>query len=529
MVFNIPQINCSFVTNYLSNLDATKSTGLDCIGPRLLKIVPNVLAPSITYIINKSLTSGIFPTSWKQAKVTPIFKAGSKDDVNNYRPISILPTISKIIEKWIHKHLMSYLNKYKLLHKKQSGFRTEHSTESALLLMTETWLKAINDGKLVGCIMLDFRKAFDLVDHKLLLRKLALYKFGNISLSWFESYLTNRSQQVSINGVISDSDEVLCGVPQGSILGPLLFLLFINDLPLSLDNVIQSVDLYADDTTIYDINSDKSLLEDNLQKALDIICIWCLENGMLINTDKTKLMLLTSRQKRNNIPSDKLTLEYNSFELHVSSNEKVLGVYIDENLLWNNHFQQISKKISAHLWVLSQIRTYVNLQHRLLFYNAYIKPHFEYCCVVWGNSSNFNTNKIEKLQRRACKLILGNEYSTLQNARNLLNILSFEETLFIRKAKIMYKIANNIAPTYLTELFQLRSAQNCTSDSLLNLRSVTNNNFLIPKPKINLFKNSFSYSGALVWNSIPLRIKKSNTLESFTNTCIQWMKGGDMP
>ena len=158
-----------------------------------MKIAPNVLTPGITYMINKSLASGVFPGICKHAKVNPIFKAGSKDDVNNYRPISILPTLAKIIEKWIQIKIMSYLNKHTLLHENQSGVRKNHSTESALILMTNTWLKAINEGKLVGCAVIDFRKAFDLVDHQLLLKKLRIYQFSDMSLSWFKSYLSNRN------------------------------------------------------------------------------------------------------------------------------------------------------------------------------------------------------------------------------------------------------------------------------------------------------------------------------------------------
>ena len=184
----------------------------------------------------------------------------------------------------------------------------------------------------------------------------------------------------------------------------------------------------------------------------------------------------------------------------------------------------MSKKISSHLWLLSQIRTYLTVQHRRLYYNAYIKSHIEYCCVVWGNSCSFNAYKIEKLQRRACKLIQGNDYTTLDAARKELNILSFEETIFIHKAKVMYKIANNVALIYLTDLFQMRGNGSDLNSSQLNLRSTSNKNFLIPKPKISLFKSSLSYSGALVWNSIPLRIKNSSTLESFTNKYLKWMK-----
>ena len=172
---SIPAINSSFVQKFLKSLDVSKATGLDCVGPKILKIAPDILCPSISYLVNKSLTSGIF-LSLGRKQTCPIFKTGSKDDVNNYRPISILPTLSKIIEKWIQKHLMSFLNSHKLLHEKQSGFREGHFTESAFILIIDSWLKAINDGKFVGCLMVDFRKAFDLVDRSLLLQKLKLYK-----------------------------------------------------------------------------------------------------------------------------------------------------------------------------------------------------------------------------------------------------------------------------------------------------------------------------------------------------------------
>ena len=354
------------------------------------------------------------------------------------------------------------------------------------------------------------------------------YKFSESTLLWFKSYLNNRTQQVVINNLNSSSGFVECGVPQGSILGPILFLLFINDLPLTLQNLPVSVDLYANDTTLYSTASDKRTLETNLQNALNSVHIWCLENGMTINSDKTKLMLIASRQKRNTLIDSDLKITFNDLKLKNSDNEKILGVHVDQNFVWNSHFQHVCKKIASHLWLLSQIRMYLTVQHRLLYYNAYIKSHIEYCCIVWGNSSNFNAYKIEKMQRRACKLILGKDYTTLDEARNQLDILSFEETIFIHKAKVMFKIATNAAPIYLTDLFQMRGDMQNLNSSQLNLRSTANRNFLIPKPKISLFKNSLSYSGALVWNSIPLCIKNSDTIQSFSKKCLQWMKSGSV-
>lgn len=190
--------------------------------------------------------------------------------------------------------------------------------------------------------------------------------------------------------------------------------------------------------------------------------------------------------------------------------------------MWNDQLKQISKKVSSYLWLLSKIRSYLSIEHRLLFYKAYIKPHLEYCSVVWSNTSNCNINTITKLQRRACKIILSNEYSGLQEAYERLGILSFDQSVFLNKAKIMYKVHYNLAPSYLQELFQMRDVN--LDNTTCNLRSVTQKNYLLPQAKCNLFKGSFSFSGAVVWNSIPVCIKNSQSLDTFMKKCTNWLK-----
>ena len=219
-----------------------------------------------------------------------------------------------------------------------------------------------------------------------------------------------------------------------------MFLIFINDLPLGLETTVISTDLYADDTTVCDIQTNMQTLERNLQNSFLLLNKWCRENGMAINTDKTKVMLITSRQKRYNLKNTDLSLNFKGADLKLTSNEKVLGVHIDENLLWNGHFQYISKKISSHLWLLSQIKSFLSKEDKLLFYNAYIRQHIDYCSVIWRNSTNFNIEKVTKIQSRACKIIFGSEYTHLEEARNDLKILSFDESMFLNKAKMMYKI-----------------------------------------------------------------------------------------
>ena len=202
--------------------------------------------------------------------------------------------------------------------------------------------------------------------------------------------------------------------------------------------------------------------------------------------------------------------------------DKVLGIYVDDNLTWNNHFNFLSKKLSSYMWLLSKIRTYLSIDHRVLFYNAYIKPHLDYCSLIWSNTSNLNINKSTKLQRRSCKLILGQEYNGLIEALERLNMLSFDQSIFLRKAKLMYKIQNNLAPACLNEMFLMRDIT--LDNTASNLRSVASKNLLVPQAKCNIFKGSLSYSGVMVWNSIPVSIKNSSSLPVFVNKCTEWMK-----
>ena len=223
-------------------------------------------------------------------------KKGPTNDINNYRPISILPVLSKILEKHIALHLKNHLEINNLLHASQSGFRANHSCETSLLNIIDEWLTSLNNKESVGTIFLDLSKAFDLVNHSILTQKLQLYNFSSLSLQWFSSYLSNRSQKVSINGHLSDSKPVLAGVPQGSVLGPILFIIYINDLPLHTQSDT-SVDMFADDTTISSHSKSKTDVQSSLQSTLETISLWCNDNMMKINIPKTKAMYLTASSK----------------------------------------------------------------------------------------------------------------------------------------------------------------------------------------------------------------------------------------
>ena len=411
----------------------------------------------------------------------PLHKGGPKEDINNYRPISILPVISKLLEKHIHDSLMAFLTQFQLLHKNQSGFRPNHSCETARIGMVCKWLDSINRGSLIGTVMIDFKKAFDLVDHSLLLKKLKHYKLSDNTLSWFASYLSSRKQKVSLNNITSDSELITDGVPQGSILGPLLFLMFINDLPLYTDSA--NTEFYADDTNLYVCGESLEIIESNLQIALDCLAKWCKCNDMLINTTKTKVMLITTHQKRTSLINGQLSLHLNDDELNMITNDKVLGIIIDNNLTWSQHVDKVCKKITTNLWLLARIKDYLNTSHRVQFYKTYIQPHIDYCNTVWGGTSQVNLNRIFRLQKRACKIILDYNVENVLESMEELKILSIYDRLYLRKAKFMYKISNNECPPYINELFH----EPILHENVPTLRSSSTHSFITPRPYKEIF------------------------------------------
>ena len=305
--FKISPIEEDKVFKLLSKLNISKASGSDTLGPRLLKLATPVIYKPLCHLINVStcIETGVFPDELKIGKLTPIFKKVNKCDPGNYRPISILPTISKNVERHVASELKDFLHEHELINVHQSGFRQFHSCQTALTKMTNLWLKDIDDGNLTGAMFIDFTKAFDLVDHKLLLKKLALYKFDESTLLWFKSYLSNRKQSVHVGG----SKSKYLGVPQGSVLGPLLFLVYINDLPLHVEK--SKLEMFADDMTLHSSSADMNVIENNLNCDIEKIDGWCLQNRMKINESKTKCMLMGTNKKISKLHNKELNIVVN--------------------------------------------------------------------------------------------------------------------------------------------------------------------------------------------------------------------------
>ena len=493
---------------FIRKLDPGKSTGLDGIGPRVIKMACDIIAPSITDLINKSIITGRFPNQLKQAKVYPIFKNGVKDDPSNYRPISILPTISKIFEKHINNHLMRFLNKYKLIHECQSGFRQKHSCNTALIKLIDQWMESIDKGNRVGSLFLDFRKAFDMVDHTLLLKKLSHYKLSHASLSWFQSYLSTRVQCIKSDDGMSEFSEMLSGVPQGSILGPTLFLLFINDLPLYLKHCL--VDLYADDSTVHISGKSKPEIEHKLQADANESDDWSIRNKLPIHYGKSTTMTLGTRYKIREVGH--LNISIGNTSLNSVHSQKLLGLHIDETLNWNQHIDYLCSVISSRISLLKQLSYYVPQNIQKIYYQSYILPMIDYGSISWGSTSKANKERINKLQKRAARIILNADYITpSEEMFEQLDWMSVPHRINYNKAVLTYKALNNLTPKYISDLLT-PTAIACSR----KLRSTENGTLMIPKTNTTLYTGSFTCSAPKLWNTFPTSVKRQN----FSNRAI---------
>jgi hypothetical protein len=504
--FDIPYITYTEVAKLLNELDVKKATGLDGIDAKFIKIATPSICNVLLEIINKSIKTGIFPDDWKASKIKPLFKKGDQTEPNNYRPVSILCVLSKIMERHVHRHFYSYLTKYELITSCQSGFRSKHSTQSCLTKITDRWLTALDNGRLVGCVTVDMSKAFDTLSHNILIEKLKTYHCSANTVKWFMSYLTSRNQSVQIGKTLSEQKIIKHGVPQGSILGPLLFSLYINDLPLHIENC--NIDLYADDATLDKDGNNVNEIENVLSVELNNLHNWCSLNQLVINVSKTNSILLCSAQKEPHIPKKYLSLSINNMELTHVDNVKILGVTVDKHMLWGDHIENIAAKLSSMNYLLYNIRAFLSKDLLCLFYNSYFLPHLTYCMNIWGQAAEVHLHKVQIQQNKAARLTLYAQYDTkAQPLFNTLSWMNISQRTFYETAILMYKVFNDHAPSYLNTF--------TTNEPNYRLRSTDQNILLVPFCKTAMKLKSHSYKGAIVWNATPNHIRSACDITSF--------------
>ena len=379
-------INEETLIRVWGGIKTSNGSGVDCISSFFLKIGISVLAPSLVQPFNLSLSLGRFPDSWKIARVAPIFKDGATDDKSNYRPISVLPVISRLFEKLIFDQLYDYLNRNQLIFLLQSAFRKLHSVLTCLLKSTNDWYLNIDKGRYTAAVFIDLKKAFDTVDHEILLNKLNYYGVRGKELSWFRSYLYNMKQFCRVNGHTSATEGVGCGVTQGSCLGPLLFLVYVDDLPYCLKT--SDVAMYADDTTIYYSSPSMNDINTAINADLEALRGWLEGNKLSLNVVKTQGMIMGSRCKLHSIDlpsSSKPDLNIGGEEITMVNNTKYLGLKVDDQLKWSTHLSSTIKKVSRGIGMLKFSKRYLPKESPIMLYRSLVEPYFRYCCPVWGS------------------------------------------------------------------------------------------------------------------------------------------------
>ena len=383
--FELRQTNSSEVFSLLAKLSKSKATGLDRIPARLISECSDLIAVSLCTIFNRSILSGIFPDEWKSSKVIPLFKQGERSDRNNYRPISVTPIVAKVFERIIYNQLYGYLTMNNLISSHQSGFRSLHSTVTALLHATDQWAYNIDKGHVNAVVFLDLKKAFDTVDHTILLSKLEACGVKGSEHAWFKSYLNLRTQKCFVNGSLSDSKSLAFGIPQGTILGPLLFIIYINDLPNCLEFSVPQ--MYADDTNLTFAANDPYTIESKLNQDLAKVSDWLIANKLTLNISKTEFMVIGSYQRLSRFDRSP-ALIIDNMPIKQVAVAKSLGVYVDEHLSWNAHISHISKKIASGINALKRCRPFVPFETLIYAFNSIVQPHFDYCDVVWTKISS---------------------------------------------------------------------------------------------------------------------------------------------
>lgn len=486
----------------IKSLDPKKSTGHDGIGAKIIKLCPEIFATNLCKIFNKSIDNGEYPSDMKIARVIALFKKGNKNDPNNYRPISLLSCFNKIFERLICKQLLSFLEKYNILVKYQFGFRQHHSTILALTEITDHIRCLLDNGNYVLGLFVDLSKAFDTVDHKILLYKLAHYGIRGHANNFFESYLSNRKQYTYINNENSSMMEIKCGVPQGSVLGPVLFLIYINDICHAVGD--ESARLFADDTGIF---THGKILEPLIQNSIityrRLFC-WCLDNRLTINCSKTCFIVFRTKNKR--VPNDLQHIKIDDIVIDRVNVTKYLGLYLDEYLTWDVHVTKLCKSLMRYFGIFKNLRDSITNSVARQLYHAFIYSRIDYGVQVYGSCSNKLLSKIQILSNKLLKFLLKRHPRTPTNhLYNELKILKVTDIFEVNVLAFVKKCLYGQCPTIFQNYYTYQQHNYPSREPKL----------YIHRHRTNLAANSLKIKGASLWNNLDTEIKGKAALKSF--------------
>ena len=493
-VFQFDFISQVWVKNLVKDIKISKSSAVENLGSRILKDAFSVLSLELTYLYNTCIDSCIFPLAWSIGKISPIPKANSSStQVKDWRPITQIPLPGKLLERVLHDQIYKYFDEKKLFYKNQYGFRKERSTSNAIFDVLKVLYQNWNDKMYTECIFVDFSKAFETIDHNILTEKLKLYGFDNQSLKLMTHYIKTRTQLTTVNGYTSGSRSVECGTAQGSIVGPLIYIIYVNDV-LDILESENDIYLYADDMLIVSKDENVEHMMLSLQAKMDKIYKWCIFNRLIINEKKTKYMIVTP--EKSEIVS-KISIGTQS--IGKVKQYEYLGMILDERLTMDKQIENIYKKANKKLGIMSRIRYFITDITACRIYKTMIRPHLEYVDFIIESGRKNLVNKLDRFQERALRKI---EYCTLPERKKSYVELGIKydiEDLSVRRKRSL-----------LSQMYgQSKCEINLATKSCDRiLRSDKKTTMKYKFSHLTKLHNSPYYRGVKLWNSLPAEIQK---------------------